>query len=296
MKLIFIKKPNCAYVTIDGEYCDYAQRELATMLFDGQPAKNTHRTGWMRVSGVPDKVERVVPARSFVVEFALVDGIVSSDLLPTTVGPDYFDEDDDGESPNAIYRALYREITDTTPEHIDTVECEIAVIAERDSDWELLEECGSVKHRIVDRIETHPALLQDSPCSLSREDSYEIIREHVNKNIDNRFAKVTSDYNFCFTVKKFVETEPTAYKRCVNPNARKFKYVTDYRTKRDVVILEIAPNAYEKYPVVEPFRGENLADLKSNIDRYLSDLMAKINRPVSDCPHCKGAGVVFGAD
>ncbi len=296
MKLIFIKKPDCAYVTIDGAYSAYAQRELEALLFDGQPAKNTHRTGWMRIAGVPDKVERIVPARSFVVEFALVDGIVSSDLLPTTVGPDYFDEDGDGESPNAIYRALYREITDTTPEHIDTVECEIAVIAERDADWELLETWAGVKHSIVDKIETHPALLQDKPCELSREDSYEIIREHVKKHIDPRFARVISDYDFCFRVLKRVETDPTAYQRCINPTARKLKYVTDYRTKRDVVALEIAPKPRDKYCVVEPFRGDNQADLKANIDRYLSDIMAEINRPVSDCPHCKGAGVVFGTD
>lgn len=296
MKLIFIKKPDCAYVTIDGAYCDYAQRELATMLFDGQPAKNTHRTGWMRIAGVPDKVERIVPARSFVVEFALVDGIVSSDLLPAKVGPDYFDDDKDGDNPNAIYRALYLEVTDTTPEHIDHVECEIAVIGERDADWELLEEWKAVKHRIVDRIETHPALLQDRKCLLSREDSYAIIREHVKNHIDKRCARVTSDYDFCFTVKKIVKTEPTAYERCLNPTAKKLRYVTDYRTHREVVALEIAPKKYEKYPVVEPFRGENQADLKANIDRYLSDLIAEINRPVSDCPHCKGAGVVFGTD
>ena len=35
MKLIFIKKPDCAYVTIDDAHCTYAQRELATLLFAG---------------------------------------------------------------------------------------------------------------------------------------------------------------------------------------------------------------------------------------------------------------------
>lgn len=276
---------------------NYAQRELATMRFDGQPAKNTHKNGWMRIAGVPDKVERIVPARSFVVEFALMDGIRSSDQLPATVGPDHFDEDDGGgENPNAIYRALYREITDTTPEHIEPVECEIAVIAERDADWELLEEFGAVKHRLVDQIETHPALLQDRPCSLSAEDSYAIIREHVKKHIDPKCARVISDYDFCFRVNKIVKTEPTAYERCLNPKAKNPRYATCYSTRREVAAIAIAPKPRDNCIVVDPFRGASYADLKANIDRYLADLMAEINKPASDCPHCKGAGVIFGTD
>ena len=292
MKLIVIAKPDCAYVTTEGSY-HYASREIETLLFDGEPAKRTHKSGWWRVKRVPEIVERIEKERSFVAGYKLRDGLVQSDLLPATVPADHFDESDDGDSPNGIYRALYDEIVEHLPNRVVPVECEIAVIAERSADWELVEDWTGVKHRIVDQIETHPALLQDKQCELSGEDSYKIIREHVKKHIDSKVAKISSDYDFCFDVKKIVETEPTAYERCLNPNARKLKFVTDYRTHRDVTVLSIAPKQYNKYDVVEPFRGENYVDLKYNIDKYLSELMENINSAAKDCPHCKGYGVVF---
>lgn len=293
MKLIFIAKPDCAYVAIEDMHSTYADREIAEMLFDGEQAKKTHKSGWWRVERVPEKVERIERLHDTVVGFRLRDGISPSELLPENVVPDYFDETDDGENPNDIYRALYDAIVEHSPDTIVPVECEKAVIAERSADWELLETWTGVKHGIVDQIETHPALLQDKPCSLSRKDSYDIIREHVKRHIDRDFARVSSDYDFCLVVRKHVETEPTPYERCINPNARKPKYKTDYRSHREVIVLAIAPKPYEKCEVVEPFMGENHKDLKEKIESYLTNLMAEINRPVKDCQHCKGAGVIF---
>jgi hypothetical protein len=36
--------------------------------------------------------------------------------------------------------------------------------------------------------------------------------------------------------------------------------------------------------------------VKDKIDKYLNDLITEINKPLIDCPHCKGLGVVDFVD
>jgi hypothetical protein len=76
--------------------------------------------------------------------------------------------------------------------------------------------------------------------------------------------------------------------------ARKPKYITDYREIREIEVFEMthANHNYKGYTVIEGFKGNNVEELKENIDNYLRDLMEEINRPLSDCPHCLGKGVI----
>ena len=66
-------------------------------------------------------------------------------------------------------------------------------------------------------------------------------------------------------------------------------------SQREIEIFEMTDDQhkYKGYTVIEGFKGNNIEELKENIDNYLKDLMAKINEPVVDCPHCKGKGIVL---
>jgi len=44
---------------------------------------------------------------------------------------------------------------------------------------------------------------------------------------------------------------------------------------------------------IKEFEGNNIEDSHQNIEKYLKELMAHINKPIKDCPHCKGMGVLI---
>lgn len=80
--------------------------------------------------------------------------------------------------------------------------------------------------------------------------------------------------------------------QCTNER-RKPKLEKRFQTKRGVEIYNVAPKPYQSYPIVEPFSGKDVEDLKSNIKKFLDDLMAKINEPLVECKCCKGRGVIL---
>ena len=63
----------------------------------------------------------------------------------------------------------------------------------------------SINHQEIDKIIFPEILLVNRPCCLTSKQMYDITRQYIKQNIDNSIAKITSDYDFCFTVKKIVK-------------------------------------------------------------------------------------------
>ena len=76
---------------------------------------------------------------------------------------------------------------------------------------------------------------------------------------------------------------------------KKPKYETRYRKSREVEVFNMtsAKDKYNNYTIIKGFEGNSEEDLKNKIDTYLEELMAIINEPLHDCPHCKGMGVIL---
>lgn len=135
------------------------------------------------------------------------------------------------------------------------------------------------------------------PCSVDSHTTYRIIRAHVKDHIDPLFAEITSDYDFCFTVKKKVRIIPFVRRweetkltgKSYRPPRFRTKMV-DYES-HEVFEMTHAKEKYRGYTVVDGFKGESLSDLAANIDRYLAELIGVINAPLAQCPHCGGKGV-----
>jgi len=153
---------------------------------------------------------------------------------------------------------------------------------------------------IISVDEIHKAMKPEfawhlGPCSVNSRVAYRLIRFHVKGNVDPRYAEITSDYDFCFTVKKRIRVEP--YTR---------RYETPFSTRRrpkfrtDTVQFHLheffemthAEEKYKGYTVVEGFSGTSLTDLADNIDHYLRCLTEAINEPLARCPTCQGTAVV----
>jgi len=163
------------------------------------------------------------------------------------------------------------------------------VIAELDN-FEIVRSDYTLQSSILDQITTHPILLSTKPCKLSRQDSYNIVRKYIKSNIDPKWASITSDYDFCFAVSKTIQHEPEKYS--VNVGKRKPKYETRYTRSRTAQVYKVAPSPREGYPVIEQFEGKNEEDLRNNIQKFLDELIEIINKPLVECEHCKGYGVI----
>lgn len=117
----------------------------------------------------------------------------------------------------------------------------------------------------------------DFNCKLSSFSMYNIVQYYIRENINNSAAFISSDYNFCFEVKHL-----RTWNKCSN-------------IRKDAVsCFEMTSDAskYKDYTVIPSLHGKNADDLKAKLDRYLLDLITKINTPIKLCECCNGDGFV----
>lgn len=321
IKLSVVRTPTCAFISkeplVPPRY-SYTN-QLMKFVYDGGDLQPQHSyvDNWIRLDQIPTKIEKIIPGKNINVRYELREGFTPSEKLPSVVTKeDFFDDDYDPLYPESAYERK----CDQTPETKEEIQFEIDVIAEVDNENHLTgfempasedrpSGCidtnkrpiveSDIQHPLIDRLTFAPFLLPTRPCKLSSLDSYRIIREHIKRNINHDYAKITSDYDFCLTVVKRLELpEPFPYQVDVNAMypRRKKKLVTRYNSHRDVVIYECAPRkdgkVYQKYSEAPCFEGKDQQDLENNIQQYLDDLMAHINEPLVSCKHCEGRGAI----
>lgn len=160
---------------------------------------------------------------------------------------------------------------------------------------------ANVEHQLIDKIIFPKPMLQDYPCKLSFKQIYDIVRHHIKTNINPKYAKIESDYDFCFSVKKILNiVNPYEETFCANrfeialKKERKPKYKKRLITQTTKQIFEMtySPEDYKGYTPIEPIIGKNHKDLKEKVDNLLKNIMEIINRPLNQCPRCEGSGVI----
>jgi hypothetical protein len=285
---------------------------ISSFLFDGEKGEPTYRRDFVGVKKLPIVVARETGVYTYVnPRWELKEGAsIPFGELPKTLEYTEKKSSLDGDYYYNVDRewliVIDNYLLKFDDKHYETVDVEFELKkADVRKGFSFVQTRWAVKYSIEDEITTHPGLLQDKPCKLSSEESYKIIRSHVKREIDHDHAVITSDYDFCFTVEKVIPLyEQVPYQVDINngnlgqKRKRKPKIVTRYRVNRKAKIYEISPvdsrtgKPYGSYPKCPEFTGMNAEDLERNIQQYLSDLMADINKPLSDCPHCRGTGVV----
>jgi len=157
----------------------------------------------------------------------------------------------------------------------------------------------SVKYQGIDQIIFPDLLLPSRPQALTSKDSYQIVRKHIKDNIDPKWARITFDYDFCFTVKKRVPlAKPysvrSEVKTAKGRSYRNPKFNTREIKETEIPIFEMthAGENYKGYTPIPAFKGDNEEDLKNNIEMYLAELMENINAPMFPCDCCGGTGYI----
>lgn len=320
IKLKAIKtKDNGYYIAHDSS--DYYPTDLKKFLVDGKNPEKTFNGRWFRVNDFPKTLEEPLGRNVINCRYEIKNDADISEDCPKVLTfeeahrGDFIDTDPIWKDKYAKYRGLYTQMHDFEEQKYKSVEFEVRVILEID---EIKEYAGfsypiqktqwlmdgfmnltqnDISHDVLDTILFPDIVLPARTSKLTSEQTYKIIRKHVQDNINSKYACISSDYDFCFAVCKKIElVEPKAYQTNINAlTKRKPKYVTRYHKTRSVQVFEMTNDKdnYKGYTPIKGFEGKNIEDLKNKIDEFLENLMERINEPLVDCKCCNGLGVVY---
>ncbi|MEA3296147.1 MAG: hypothetical protein U9Q27_03365 [Patescibacteria group bacterium] len=272
------------------------------LIINGKDVKSTFHQDWGVISKKVSTVQKYVKQPNINHRYELLDLTLESSKIKSTLKEeDVLDGDYCWKDEYKIYRSLYKEVSDKQPDILEDVEFKYETIIEvggikknrkfvydvQKTRWaheglKQLKE-NDIHHQLIDQIVFPNILLSVRPCSLTPKQSFDIVRQYVKQYINYDVASITSDYDFCFAVKKkiplFVPEKYAVLK-------------TKYNKSMEVECFNIAPKKYQSYEIIKGFKGETQEDLKNNIDYYCKKLIKFINEPVISCPHCKGLGII----
>lgn len=285
----------------------------------------TLQSGWNHLKDVQEIVsyETLQAGSTVTVGYTLKISSVANDEIPLNLSADqvksYWDDDEEEHvwTHYNEYKALYKPVTETLPAEWKSIPFELNVVREihidnyeepikmsvgtevrmQDPSWNtsnLLDKV--VLYEDIERILTPEFLLHERPCQLAPAQLYSIIRNWIKVNINPKAAFVSSDYDFCFTVKRRVAIKPLTVKTEVKKqNGRSYaspKFNTKTVSFKDETLFEMAPKAYQQYPVLEHWHAANLKEMAEQLKHYLTTLMEEINTEAEECSHCKGLGAI----
>lgn len=306
MKLIGIKT-NTGYLITDNVMNDhYFNTKLSNLLFDGKLAKNTHLRYWFRLDNKPTKIEKNVIGVKFNYRWELKDKSLKDKFREVYLNKEVYDYDNELLEFFEGIKGLYEFKFDTSENSVENIEFELNDILEIE---EYTEPIGfsykisnkevinptNVTYDLITKIINPELLIHNFPCKLTKLQTYNIIRNYIKDNIDGRVAEITSDYDFCFTVKKkVILANKYSYQKDINRHTRKKpKFETVYVDTKSVEVFQMCHKEYQQYTPVTEFIGNSLEDLKKNIDSFLEELITEINKPVHECDKCNGRGVIL---
>lgn len=301
---------------------EYKSTQLDSYKINGEFPEKTFHKAWVFIKSRPKTVKILVFHPNINYRYELKDISMESEKIPSVLIRDkiaeYIDYEWVWSEKYSHLQSLYELKSDAVEPTEEEKQFSLNVIAELDEIKEPIE-IGKIQktkwmhegvrilksdesiQQLIDKIRFPDILYPSLPCELSSDQIYKLVREFIKDNINPKYAEITSDYDFCFTVKKKIPlSEPEKYTVDVNYNIfskrkKKPKYETRFRTDRSAEIFEMTPasSKYNNYTVISGLRANDHEELKEKLDLYLNDLIDYINSPVEDCPHCNGRGVIF---
>ena len=294
-----------------GHDYDYHRTRIGGLRFDGAEAKPSFHKNWYEIPSYPSKIERLVTGQKTNRRYELKDHDLESKKYPLTVPYEESESFDEG-----LLSSLYKFAADDVPEYLSGVECDLVTLCEvenfRDapefnyptirkinfSDEKYIITNQNIKHSLVDCIIQPEPLRANSPCEISSKEMFDIVRQHVKDNIKPELAKITSDYDFCFTVKKIIPLlEPQTYSyQDIFARTKKQRAKLHFKTatSKEIEIFQMThdQSKYQGYTAIRGFKGSNEWELKEMIENFLSTLMDTIHSPIEQCSCCNGTGYI----
>lgn len=275
--------------------------------------------GYIQLDKPLTSVKQLVKGKRVILHYKLKDEDLCCAKLPLTV-EGYIDDDDNIQGKGVEgYFSLYEPVFDTLEDVINDVEFEVI----DKGSYEITNPTDMVKRKVklltensfnprVIEVELESVVIYDdiikiitpefamhqAPCKLTSKQMYSIVRQHIKENLNVKENSITSDYDFCFNVKKRVHTKPfVAVESYTKGRQWKERKVT--KNEKLVQVFEMTwkgykgNSGYDGYTCIPELHGNSLTDLADNLDRYLSNLIAQLNTIVVECECCEGTGHII---
>lgn len=323
LNIIGIKTPQGIFISnFNGKERNYKYANLNGYKVNNETPKLSFDSNWNIVNEEPKIITISQPPLKENYRYALKDISMASDKIPAELSREEANYVEDYEwvwkdeyaHLISLYKLEYDEIEQPDKE-IEFVYQQIVEVDGlkniKDFDWEIYKtewihkgtqnvSIENFKFQLIDKI-MFPKLYyqQYCPVTLPSKTFYDIIRYYIKNNINPIVAEITSDYDFCFTVKKKVKRiEPLVVKKeQLKSNGRSYakpKFTTKvHQYAGSFVIFEMThkDKCYNNYPVLPDIIGDNIDELQKKIDNILHKLIEFINKPVTICECCNGTGI-----
>lgn len=325
LNLIGIKTPKGIFISNFNEKDSYRRyTNVNNFKINGELPKHSFDNGWSIVSEEPEIITQKQSPTKENYRYILKDESIASEKIPLVLLREVvatYDKEDYEWVWNSEYRhliSLYELKYDEVEQADLKIDFTYNQIVETDDfkeiknfDWDIYRTQwthegtrkvtkGDLKYQIIDKI-MFPNIYYEEKCpvTLPSKTLYDIIRFYIKNNIDLKIAEITSDYDFCFTVKKRIKRiEPLTVKtEQLKNNGRSYrppKFTTkthQYASSYEVFKMTHNEKNYDGYPTLPDLIAKNTDELQQKVDKLLKDLIEFINEPVSICPHCNGTGL-----
>lgn len=312
IKINMVKTDVCCFISdcnaASGYDWNYHRSKLKDLFFDGERPEPTFSVNWLKISQYPSSVQELQSIPSINKRYEIKNINLASEQLPSVIK-----YDDIGNYSEDIL-SLYSYKEDKQDPILVDVEYDIDVVMEIENfelppiiNYKAIKKTNfnnqeffitntSVSHQLFDKLIFPEVMLHTRPCSMSSQNLFCLVRQHIINNIDNKVAKITSNYDFCFEVKKIIPLIEPQKISCQNifASTKKERNKIHYTTKayKEVSIFEMThdQSKYDRYTPIKPIFADNETELKEKIDRFLEGLMEVINHPLCLCPNCNGTG------
>ena len=289
----------------------YHHPKIDKMLFDGKQPTGTYYPNWFYIEQYPATIQREVTGAYVNQRYELIDKTLESEKMPAVIAYEAAEQHN-----GAMIDSLYKYAYDLEPNYLEDVDCDIQVVCEIDNynfppkfEYSAVAKIGwderqymiknaDVQHQLIDKMIFPAVLLHERPCKFTSKQMYDLTRQYILEHIDNSVAKITSNYNFCFEVKKLIpliEPETITYQNIfARTKKERTKIHTTIKKYEEKTIFEMTheQEKYKGYSVIPEMYANSEAELKEKVDTWLEGLMEIINKPLCQCPHCQGSGYI----
>lgn len=302
----------------DIEKPPYSKSSLLGYLINSEKPQITFDKQWVKVLNKPEQIVKLTNQGYGNRRYELQDKSFSDKLPEIIMAKDVEVRDEDSREWNwndemKQYRSLYKLIRDKLPDKQENIEFTLTVLMTVDDISEptkmaypTIAKYGefsqsvtekSVHYQLLDKLVFPPIMLHERPCKLTSKQTYDIVRKYIKDNIDPKVVKITSDYDFCFTVsKRILLAEPKHYTVDVNAGRRgrpKRVNKTKLEKEKSCFSMTYSPENYKGYPPIKGFTANSQKELKEQIDQYCEELIEFINSPLKECKTCNGTGYMW---
>ncbi|EGT3945311.1 TPA: hypothetical protein KOR49_002195 [Clostridioides difficile] len=295
-----------------GSDYEYHRTQLTNLYFDGEKPKETYCKNWYVIDKYPEKIETES------IEYTNERYEINNKNLICEKFPETIKKEDRGKF-NFDITEFYTFKRDKLP--LRLVEAEnvnVEIIIELDSfkmpnkiEYDIV--CdkehyknnsaykitnANVKHQFLDKMIFPEIMLSSRPCKLTSKQMYDITRKYIKDNIDLSKAKITSDYKFCFAVKKIIPLltpEKISYTNIfARTKKERNKIHHEIKEYKEVEIFSMTHKQenYGGYTAIDELCANNENELKEKVDTWLKGVVDIINKPLTQCEHCNGTGYI----